>query len=60
LARIEVPQPDIESLLALAARQEIRHFFHQIGFRYVTVDLDGFRSGSLNAVLPVESVMSRK
>jgi uncharacterized protein len=30
--------------------------FRALGFKFVTVDLEGFRSGSLNAVIPVESL----
>jgi uncharacterized protein len=49
LARIEVPQDDIARLVAL--RETVAGYFKQIGFKYVTVDLEGFRSGSLNEVL---------
>ena len=31
--------------------------FRDLGFRYVTLDLEGFRSGSLNAVVPVEALV---
>ena len=30
--------------------------FRALGFQYVTLDLQGFRSGSLNAVIPLESL----
>jgi uncharacterized protein len=49
LARIEVPVEDIERLVSL--REAVNGYFKQIGFQYVTVDLAGFRSGSLNEVL---------
>ena len=48
-ARIEVPQEDFGVLLD--NRQEISQRFHALGFLYVSLDLDGFKSGSLNAVL---------
>jgi uncharacterized protein len=48
-ARIEVPAEEIEPLIS--RRQEISKRFHDLGFLYVTLDLDGFKSGSLNAVL---------
>jgi pyridinium-3,5-biscarboxylic acid mononucleotide sulfurtransferase len=48
-ARIEVPLPDYETILT--HRQEIRQRFHALGFVYVALDLDGFKSGSLNSVL---------
>jgi uncharacterized protein len=53
LARIEVPDADLAKVLHPKARREICNRLHELGFRYVTVDLDGFRSGSLNAVVPV-------
>ena len=34
--------------------QHLATIFRQLGFSYVTLDLEGFRSGSMNAVLPAE------
>ncbi len=48
-ARIEVPPAEIMRLIGL--RETVAAYFKQIGFKYVTVDLEGFRSGSLNEVL---------
>jgi uncharacterized protein len=49
LARIEVLSGEINRLIDL--RETVIAYFKQIGFQYVTVDLEGFRSGSLNEVL---------
>ncbi|MDP9069124.1 MAG: ATP-dependent sacrificial sulfur transferase LarE [Actinomycetota bacterium] len=49
LARIEVPVEDVPRAAAL--QDEIFPALRALGFRYVTLDLAGFRSGSLNAVL---------
>jgi pyridinium-3,5-biscarboxylic acid mononucleotide sulfurtransferase len=49
LARIEVPGEQIERLVSL--RGEVSAYFKELGFQYVTIDLEGFRSGSLNEVL---------
>ena len=54
LARIEVPVEDIDA--ALAQRAEIAAHLRGLGWRYVTIDLEGFRSGSLNEVLPLPVV----
>jgi uncharacterized protein len=35
-----------------AHRQEITARFRDLGFQFITLDLEGFRSGSLNAVIP--------
>jgi uncharacterized protein len=49
IARIEVPAGDIESLVK--HRDELVKHLKKVGFTYVTLDLQGFRSGSLNEVL---------
>jgi uncharacterized protein len=54
LARIEVPAPQIERAATL--RAEILAALSELGFRYVTLDLMGFRSGSLNETLPPPTV----
>ena len=48
-ARIEVPPEDFATILK--HQKSIRLKFHDLGFVYVSLDLDGFRSGSLNSVL---------
>jgi uncharacterized protein len=48
-ARIEVPLDDLSSVVA--RRLEVTDAVHASGYRYVTLDLDGFRSGNLNAGL---------
>ena len=48
-ARIEVGAGEIERLAGLGGL--VVGYFKQIGFQYVTLDLEGFRSGSLNEVL---------
>ncbi len=53
LARIEVPIDQISNLLEPSLRAQITAEFHSLGFRFVTIDLDGFRSGSLNNSLPL-------
>jgi uncharacterized protein len=51
-ARIEVTPEDFE--LAMQHREIISQKLHKLGFLYVTLDLDGFKSGSLNAALKKE------
>jgi uncharacterized protein len=48
-ARIEITPEDFD--LAMQHREAISHKLHELGFLYVTLDLDGFKSGSLNAAL---------
>ena len=47
-ARIEVPLADLVRLAAPGMRERITAGLKELGFRYVTLDLEGLRSGSLN------------
>ena len=58
MARVEVPVHDLERLLDPATRLRVTEGLKALGFRFVTVDLEGFRSGSLNTV-PHDSTSSR-
>ena len=48
LARIEVAQSEIDRLFEKPIRDAIVKRFKELGFRFVSLDLQGFRSGSLN------------
>ncbi len=56
LARLEVPLDALERLTQPHMREALIARFKQLGFKYVVLDLEGFRSGSLNQVLPVETL----
>jgi pyridinium-3,5-biscarboxylic acid mononucleotide sulfurtransferase len=51
LARIEVPASELSRLASREVSAELTARLKGLGFRYVTLDLEGFRSGSLNALL---------
>jgi pyridinium-3,5-biscarboxylic acid mononucleotide sulfurtransferase len=51
LARIEVGPQDLVRLLDESLRRRVVSAFKQLGYIYVTLDLQGFRSGSGNEVL---------
>lgn len=51
LARIEVPADQIELLAHSGMRRRIDEHFRTLGYAYVTLDLRGFRSGSMNEVI---------
>lgn len=53
LARLELPLEELPRFVDSAVRQQITGMLHALGFKYVALDLDGFRSGSMNAVLPL-------
>jgi uncharacterized protein len=51
LARIEVPPDEIARLAAPSIRAQVESKLRALGYQYVTLDLRGFRSGSMNEVL---------
>ncbi len=54
IARIEVDVDALTKLVEPTTRQTIVEALQTLGFAYVTIDLAGFRSGSMNEVLPEE------
>lgn len=52
IARIEIVPVDVQKLLAV--REQLLKAFKTIGFSYVTLDLEGYRSGSMDEVLAKE------
>ena len=57
LARIELPLADLER--ALAHRDQVVRAVQSAGYRYVTLDLEGLRSGNLNAALDLDGLKKR-
>jgi pyridinium-3,5-biscarboxylic acid mononucleotide sulfurtransferase len=51
LVRIEIAKDELPSALTPEMAQRFVEIFKPLGFHYVTIDLEGYRQGSLNAVL---------
>ncbi len=51
IARIEVPRKDIPKLLEEKLRLQILSYLKKLGYSYVAVDIEGYRTGSMNEVL---------
>ncbi len=56
MARIEVSIEAMAKFLDPQFREEVIGELTKLGFKYVSLDLKGFRSGSLNEILPAESL----
>ncbi|HEY2157230.1 MAG TPA: ATP-dependent sacrificial sulfur transferase LarE [Isosphaeraceae bacterium] len=56
LARVEVPVEELPRLASADVRDQLVPAFKALGFKYVTLDLEGFRSGSLNALIPLDTL----
>ena len=52
IARIEVPPEEMGRFFESGKNEEIVRQLEKIGYQYVTIDLKGYRSGSLNEGLP--------
>jgi uncharacterized protein len=59
LARVEIARAELPRALSMEMLDAITAALKQAGFQYVTLDCSGFRSGSMNAVLPVEVLLRR-
>ena len=54
LARIEVAASDLPRFCELDFRRQLVAHFKQLGFKFITIDLEGFRSGSLNQLVSIQ------
>jgi uncharacterized protein len=55
LARVEVPVGDLARFVEADLREGLARRLKELGFRFVTLDLEGFRSGSLNQLVSIEA-----
>ena len=58
-ARIEIAREELLRALTPEMFAEFSTRFHELGFKFVSIDVDGFRSGSMNSVLPVNTLNTR-
>ncbi|MBV9074505.1 MAG: ATP-dependent sacrificial sulfur transferase LarE [Acidobacteria bacterium] len=56
IARIEIARDELHRAFAPEMAAQLVPIFKKLGFQYVTLDCEGYRSGSLNAVLPIEQI----
>ncbi len=56
IVRIEIAREELDRALDSAIAAEFTRIFKALGFKFVTLDLEGFRSGSMNALLPAEDL----
>jgi len=53
VVRIEIAPEELDRAMSVEMARRFTAIFKPLGFHYVTLDLEGYRQGSLNAVLPV-------
>jgi len=59
IVRIEIAREELNRALDPAVAEEFARIFKALGFKFVTLDLEGFRSGSMNALLPADELLKR-
>ena len=57
LARLEVALSDLNRLCEENVRKQVTDKLRELGFRYVTLDLEGFRSGSFQQLVPADQLL---
>jgi pyridinium-3,5-biscarboxylic acid mononucleotide sulfurtransferase len=56
IARIEIARDEMARALTAEMAADFSRIFKKIGFKFVTLDLEGFRSGSMNTLLTPEQI----
>jgi uncharacterized protein len=59
IVRIEISREELPRALDSKMTAEFTRVFKALGFRFVTLDLEGFRSGSMNSLLPADQLLRR-
>jgi uncharacterized protein len=54
IARIEIAEEEMAGVLQMGKMKAMAAVVRAAGFRYVSLDCEGYRSGSMNEVLPIE------
>lgn len=60
LARVEIAREDLPQALDLGVLDQITAALKAIGFKYTTLDTQGYRTGSMNEVLPVSAITAAR
>jgi uncharacterized protein len=56
IVRIEIAREELPKALTAEMAAEFTRIFKALGFKFVTLDMEGFRSGSMNALLPIGEI----
>jgi pyridinium-3,5-biscarboxylic acid mononucleotide sulfurtransferase len=59
IVRVEIARDELAKAMTVEMAAEFTRIFKALGFKFVTLDLEGFRSGSMNSVLPIETLQRK-
>ena len=57
IVRLEIARDELPRALSPEMATQFTRIFKALGFQFVTLDLEGFRSGSMNTLLPAEQLL---
>ena len=60
IARVEIAQDELPRALSPEMASKFTKILKGLGFQFVTLDLEGFRSGSMNQLLPAQDLLRRR
>jgi pyridinium-3,5-biscarboxylic acid mononucleotide sulfurtransferase len=60
IVRIEIARDELPKALNSEMASEFTRVFKALGFKFVTLDLEGFRSGSMNSLLPLDQLATKR
>jgi uncharacterized protein len=60
IVRIEIGRDEMPRALTSEMTGQFTRIFKELGFKFVTLDLEGFRSGSMNALLPAQELLRKR
>ncbi len=60
IVRIEIAREELPRALSIEMTREFTSIFKKLGFKFVTLDLEGFRSGSMNSLLPADELTRKR
>jgi uncharacterized protein len=56
IARVEIARAEMEQIFSLTILDQISTTLKRLGYKFITLDLEGFRSGSMNGLLPASTI----
>jgi uncharacterized protein len=59
IVRIEVAREELDRALNPVMAAQFTTIFKALGFKFVTLDMEGFRSGSMNSLLPATELLRK-
>jgi len=60
IVRIEIAREELARAFSFEMAGEFTSIFKKLGFKFITLDLEGFRSGSMNSLLPADELTRKR